>query len=536
MRKEFTSDLKQTFFNHKKKNHIHLDMVYFINGTDKNDKELQHMTDRVVTFAMKQPSWGQPRPMQWVPLELQISNIRMQNVYIITKDDLRNVNKLNNDLALTGPQLDDFLLFQHSLGKLMHYNIRGLDNFIIIHPPVLVNILRSFVTDEMFFPNEGCLESILKTLTETGKIYKTDLLKLWERNEYMLNDAIKEFVIELLVYLNILIIPETYRYNRFTAELFIVPSMIKTIKPSNFIDFENQREKTICLKYVLSQQSIPSSLAYTIIGTTLNVWPLKEKENMSCIYHKAAILNVVDDNELRLWIEDDMIELYITNQTSIFAISPDILASIQECLTRNLESTLEFYYKSFGGQFKHSKLAELFSMKVGIPCGNSVCYISLEKAKTVDSWKCENNEEHSTSSLLNWIFNRVTDPCKPECKGKTNKELGILPSDKHLVRVGKYFEYDSFEDLIIRLGMKKLTLQNIEDRYHNFGRGGIKSIALIQWRESKLAAKEKPTLKSLSDAMVTMESDNHLMCQRVAAHKEESPLQSINEKDNHADD
>lgn len=61
--------------------------------------------------------------------------------------------------------------------------------------------------------------------------------------------------------------------------------------------------------------------------------------------------------------------------------------------------------------------------------------------------------------------------------------------------------------------MKKLTLQNIEDRYHNFGRGGIKSIALIQWRESKLAAKEKPTLKSLSDAMVTMESDNHLMCQ-----------------------
>ncbi|CAG2238282.1 unnamed protein product [Mytilus edulis] len=326
MRKEFTSDLKQTFFNHKKKNHIHLDMVYFINGTDKNDEELQHMTDRVVTFAMKQPSWGQPRPMQWVPLELQISNIRMQNVYIITKDDLRNVNKLNNDLA-----------FNWS-------SVRRLS----------------------FIPAFSC------------------------------------------------------------------------------------------------------SLAYTIIGTTLNVWPLKEKENMSCIYHKAAILNVVDDNELRLWIEDDMIELYITNQTSIFAISPDILASIQECLTRNLESTLEFYYKSFGGQFKHSKLAELFSMKVGIPCGNSVCYISLEKAKTVDSWKCENNEEHSTSSLLNWIFNRVTDPCKPECKGKTNKELGILPSDKHLVRVGKYFEYDSFEDLIIRLGMKKLTLQNIEDRYHNF--------------------------------------------------------------------
>lgn len=91
--------------------------------------------------------------------------------------------------------------------------------------------------------------------------------------------------------------------------------------------------------------------------------------------------------------------------------------------------------------------------------------------------------------------------------------MGILPSDKHLVRFGKYFDYDSFEDSIILLGMKKLTLQNIKDRYHKFSRDGIKSIALIKWKESKLAAKEKPTLKSLSDAIVEMELDNHLMCQ-----------------------
>lgn len=412
MKEMFILDIKDIFSEHEKKCHIHLDTVYFINSKDKNDKEIHHMTDQVVTFAMKQSSWGQRRPMKWVPLELQIANIRMKKVYIITKEDLRNLNKLNDDLELTDTQLDDFLLVQHSLGKLMYYNIPRLDNFVIIQPPVLVNILRSFVTDERFFPEEENLKSILQTLTETGKIYKTDLLKLWDQNEYTQNDAIKEFVIKVLVHLNILIIPKTYKPKCSSTELFFVPCMIKTIKPSNYIDFENQREKTICLKYVLSRQSIPSSLAYAIIGTTLHVWPLKEEEiegKLSCIYHKAVVLNVVDNNELRLWVEDNMIKVYISNQTSLLAISPDITASIQECLTRNLESTLELYYKSFGGQLKHAQLSKLFSMEVGIPCGSSVCYIQLEKAKTVESWKCKNGVKHMTRNLLYWIFDRVSN-------------------------------------------------------------------------------------------------------------------------------
>lgn len=61
--------------------------------------------------------------------------------------------------------------------------------------------------------------------------------------------------------------------------------------------------------------------------------------------------------------------------------------------------------------------------------------------------------------------------------------------------------------------MKKLKLEKIKDKYHVFGSGGIISIALIEWRESKLAGKEKPTMKSLSDALVASALDSHLMCQ-----------------------
>ncbi|CAG2208115.1 unnamed protein product [Mytilus edulis] len=116
MTETFIEDIKQMFSKHDKKQHIHLDTVYFINGTDKHNVEIQHMTNQVVMFAKQQSSWGQRRPMQWVPLQLQIANMRMKNINIITKKDLLNVNELNDDHGLEESQLDDFLLVQHSLG------------------------------------------------------------------------------------------------------------------------------------------------------------------------------------------------------------------------------------------------------------------------------------------------------------------------------------------------------------------------------------------------------------------------------------
>ncbi|CAG2245973.1 unnamed protein product [Mytilus edulis] len=109
MKESFLADIKEIFSSHERKNHIHLETLYFINGVDKNDVEIQKMTDQIVIFAMKQTSWGQRRPMQWVPLELQISNMKMKNINILTKENLQQVNELNADLALNENQMDDFL-------------------------------------------------------------------------------------------------------------------------------------------------------------------------------------------------------------------------------------------------------------------------------------------------------------------------------------------------------------------------------------------------------------------------------------------
>jgi hypothetical protein len=41
----------------------------------------------------------------------------------------------------------------------------------------LVNILRSFITDEHFWPHDESLRDILRAMINTGEIAKKDLLK-----------------------------------------------------------------------------------------------------------------------------------------------------------------------------------------------------------------------------------------------------------------------------------------------------------------------------------------------------------------------
>ncbi|CAG2226189.1 unnamed protein product [Mytilus edulis] len=101
MKIEFVKKVTDMFGTHERKKHFVFDPVFFINGTDKNDQEIQNLKNQLVSIAQNQPSWGLPRPMIWVPLELLISNMKKDNVNIIFKSHLAEANKMNGDLALS---------------------------------------------------------------------------------------------------------------------------------------------------------------------------------------------------------------------------------------------------------------------------------------------------------------------------------------------------------------------------------------------------------------------------------------------------
>jgi hypothetical protein len=81
------------------------------------------------------------------------------------------------------------------------------------------------MTSVVGWPKDEELKGILETLRETGEITNKNLLKLWSQekfHQHMPNGDFKEFIIQILVHLDILGEPKHYE----PEESYLVPCMV----------------------------------------------------------------------------------------------------------------------------------------------------------------------------------------------------------------------------------------------------------------------------------------------------------------------
>jgi hypothetical protein len=408
-------DLEEIFKNHKLQHRIIYNDIFFINGQDKKHPEINKLKSKLVEVAFKQKSWGRRMPIAWVPLELQMSELRLHNMNIISKEELMTLNQRNEDLKLKDEQIEHFLNVQHSLGKILYLDNQGLDHFIIVQPQSLVHILRSFITDEDFWPKDKELKDILETLMKTGQILKANLFKLWSQEKFhkhMPNDYFKEFIIQVLVHLDILVEPKHYRQEQeSTDHSYIVPCMVKCPLPDDL--YVKSAEQMICLSYTLLKSSIPAALSFKLIGAALNLWPLqKTKSGGICLYQQAAIFCIDKSNELLLQVKNGKVFVYLKNKSTNGCITPDIASTVQECLTLTMTKVLEFYHKSFGKSLSTFEVLKAFELEVGEWCTSGEgCYISVPEVKKKTEWLCKNNRTHKTKYPHYWIYSKVSLTC-----------------------------------------------------------------------------------------------------------------------------
>jgi hypothetical protein len=280
----------------------------------------------------------------------------------------------------------------------------------------LVNILRSFITDEHFWPDDESLRDILRAMINTGKIAKKDLLKLWSQKEvdqHMPNNDLKEFIIQVLVHLDILVEPKRYsQEQKSIVQSYLVPCIVKRKLPVTDVYYKSVEDKMICLSYKLLKSSIPAALSFKLIGAAINIWPLKETQEDVCLYHQAAILCIDGSIELHLLVEDDKVFVYLINKVAKHFIPPNIASAVQECLTLTMTKVLEFYHKSCGNSLSTSEVSKAFAIEVGEWCtSGGGCYISVPEVKGKTEWLCKNNRTHQAKYPLYWIFDKVSLTC-----------------------------------------------------------------------------------------------------------------------------
>ncbi|CAC5385976.1 unnamed protein product [Mytilus coruscus] len=515
MKLKFVQKVTEMFGTHEMNKHIVFDPVFFINCTDKEDREIHNLKNLLVSIARNQPSWGLRRPMVWVPLELQITNMKKDNINFILKAHLAEANKMNGDLALSDKQLDDFLLTQHALGKIMYFNQPELNSFIILYPPALVNILRSFVTDEMFWPEDESLRNILTRMTETGKIYKKDLLELWQQKQFdnlIPDDDFKEFIIEVLVHLDVLVLPKRYSGKDYAhVDYYLVPCIVKNKMPMSFLDDKSFANRTISLVYRLQKSSIPSALSFKLIGAISGIWPIRELNGRPLLYHSSAVLCVDGKTDFRIIVEDTKVIVYLTHISSKSSISPDIAASIQECLTSTLEVVLKFYRRSMGKSHQEANLSNLFQIEVGEVCGRSPCTVSISKAKLNSDWVCHIGNQHSSRYPLLWFFNKTQEECPSHCPGLAKTILTNSPSEQQLSRFADQLTSSSCKELMLHLGLQMKDWEDIEDCYTGMPLI-IRIMVLHSWKTKRIKGKPTKSFSDLLDALKAVGDERHLLC------------------------
>lgn len=409
LKREFITELTKLFQSHNQKKHILYDRLFFINATQPDDQEIELLKDALVEIAFQQSSWGQQMPIAWVPLELQLSEMRTKGINLISKEEIQNMNQSNSEFMLSVFNLEEFLRIQHSLGKIMFFDQPGLHNFIVVQPTSMVNILRSFITDEMFWPkNDEQLRRILCTMVNTGTVKKTELFEIWSQSQFqdfLPSTEHKEYIVQVLVHLDILVEPKREDKQDPRKKTYLVPCLVKSTIPDKFLKFEDK--KTICLAYTLTKSIIPAALSFKLIAAAVTTWPLKVLKGRKCLYSQSSIMTVDKDNELLLQIKDDRVLIYLINIVSRYNISPDVAASIQDCLMLALERALLFYHDCFGRSTANLDVKSMYAIWVGVICQTRKCILPLASAKKEQTWICERGQKHETKCCLYWVFDRV---------------------------------------------------------------------------------------------------------------------------------
>ncbi|CAC5423188.1 unnamed protein product [Mytilus coruscus] len=136
-------------------------------------------------------------PTAWIPLDLQLTRKAEEGINVITRDQLRSLNSKNESMVLSEQQIETFLEVQHSIGKLLYFNVKHLRDYVIISPVYLVEVLTSLVTAKQFWPKRECFPRILKTLQTTGFIDKEDIYYLWTQEEFRHILEYKDYMVDL---------------------------------------------------------------------------------------------------------------------------------------------------------------------------------------------------------------------------------------------------------------------------------------------------------------------------------------------------
>ncbi|CAC5361826.1 unnamed protein product [Mytilus coruscus] len=410
--------IQDIFESHAGLKHLEFKPLIFVNAMNEADPEIQALRQRLMDRAKEHPRWGEQMPTAWVPLELHLAKQVEKGVNILTMEQLQMFNSQNQPMVLTDKQLETFLKVQHSLGKLLYFDVANLRDFIIIAPGYLVEVLRSIVTEKQFWPKGKQLQSIFHTMEKTGALSRDDFDVLWKQQMFEHILSYKDFIIEVLVHLDVLVAERRTTNDLSTSphkvSKFIVPSMITRSNNTNYLRTNCKIETSILLSYKFTEKVIPPAFPYRFIASFVDMWGVKMYKNKKrMLFSDLAVVEVDDKHDVAVQVIENRVIVSLIHAETKEHIVPTIATSVQECLTAAVHRISEFYSTLSADSSTTDKRSELhmvmpFEIEFGVHCKKTLCFFLHNKIPTATKWQCsEHKVYHDVSCLKLWFSEKI---------------------------------------------------------------------------------------------------------------------------------
>ncbi|XP_071144046.1 uncharacterized protein [Mytilus edulis] len=516
-REQLYNGVEELFKDHEGRNHLILTQRIFVNARDKTDPEIDVLKKTITDLTFEHPCWGEQMPNACVPLELEIAELVAEGTQILSLEDVEELNAISKVSVLSPDQLKDFLHFNHSLGKIVYFETPQLGNYVIINPLLMVEVMRSFVTDKVFWPKETRMQETFKRMSESGTIRREDLYLIWEQKDFSAILPYKEFIFNILIYLDIL--AEQRRYDTITGsrlpvENFFVPCMVIERNTTSFMDKECTPERAICLAFLFKGTIIPPALPNRLISACLSMWTLKQYEGRTLLFSGFIGLSFDKSHDIVVCVEGNKILLYIIHRTSSGLIVPDIATGVKECLVTTMERISDFYQSTI-----HAKRSQQSPFHIEYSCSQMQCFISETEAVQTSEWMCDKHKlTHNAGNWLVWNQDKKKEECEQNCPGLSDDALSQIPSDIELLRFSTNCVSNQMHELVSYLEMSK-KWDSITHNYPN-DIEVAKYLVLSKWKEIK----DQSNFKALAEALTKMDISTHFLCQVRRERRAETDL------------
>ncbi len=224
MANEYFSKLQSLFLNkaHFKQVHSTFLAVDSKNGDPENYAKLRTLIFDLVEKRCNQKS---TRPIRWLRLEKKLHELKNDESLPDLDRNLVSFQRVRNFAKKFHIQSDEdlklFLEFHHLTADITYCSREGLNDFVVLHPQWLIDVLKALITLDQFYPeSQKCVQDI-KQLQNEG-ILKTNsslLNMVWSR--FLKGDsprAAKSYLLNMMSEFDLAV--------KYTDETYIIPCLL----------------------------------------------------------------------------------------------------------------------------------------------------------------------------------------------------------------------------------------------------------------------------------------------------------------------